>query len=274
MNPVEVKYADRIAKLLRKAESTTPQEAEALVAKAAELMEKYAIDQAMLDAAEGRTRDDIEQRDIVIVGLFHEVKMDLTTSIANACGGKCVYRQYGKGGWWGGIEHEGKVWKEAVVLTVTAFRSDLDRIELLNASLQIQLSRAAGAWWKEYGPTLRYYPKGDQYRERKQFIRGFSTAVATRFYEATNRARAEHVAETVKATGKQEAEVKTGMELVLRSRKDQVKDWYDEKYGNSLRTVTRNYTAGSRSAGDAGRVAGSRADIGQPGLGNRKQLRS
>src|SRR5437868_13324419 len=67
------KWADKIAALLRKAESTTPEEAELLMAKAQELMAKYAIDEAMLNAARGvkdRKADPIMWDEFVTVGIY------------------------------------------------------------------------------------------------------------------------------------------------------------------------------------------------------------
>src|SRR4026208_2027649 len=76
------KYAEKIAALLRKAESTTPEEAELLVEKAQQLMTQYAISEAMLDAARGVERDEIDQTPIKMTGVFREAIGELLWAIA------------------------------------------------------------------------------------------------------------------------------------------------------------------------------------------------
>ena len=72
------KKADLIAKLLAKAESTTPEEAEALREHAYRLMEKYMIDQAVIDARrarDGQASEKIVTRIIEFDGGYAIIKM-------------------------------------------------------------------------------------------------------------------------------------------------------------------------------------------------------
>ena len=77
-------YADKIAKLLAKAESTTPEEAESLVAKAQELMTAYAVSEAMIDSVRGIERDEIGQDEYV--GIFRAAVADIGRAVARANG--------------------------------------------------------------------------------------------------------------------------------------------------------------------------------------------
>ena len=88
----EKNYADMINKLLRKAESTTPEEAEALFAKAQELMVKYAIDEAMLNAAKGKQRekDDIIAFEMVSVSMYRYAIGEMKWRVAQANGARVI----------------------------------------------------------------------------------------------------------------------------------------------------------------------------------------
>jgi len=62
-----------IAKLLAKAERTTPEEAEALTEHAERLMVKYGVEQALLDerrARLGQTREEIVQERMLFTGTY------------------------------------------------------------------------------------------------------------------------------------------------------------------------------------------------------------
>src|SRR5690554_6811468 len=78
-----------ITKLLAKAESTTPEEAEALTEHAERLMVKYGIEQARLDtrrAEAGRTREEIIQDRMLFAGAYARDIRELGAGIALALG--------------------------------------------------------------------------------------------------------------------------------------------------------------------------------------------
>jgi hypothetical protein len=254
------KYADKINKLLKKAESTTPEEAEVLMAKAQELMAKWAIDDAMLEEARGLTVDEIIQKDFVHWGIFrNEMGMIAYYVLLNNGCKSVLYK--------GPRMADGKLRKQTWTLTGTGFKSDIERANILNASLQIQAVRAQAEWWKE---NRHFYSDNRQgYHARRQFIMSFGTAIARKLREATARGKQEAMKE-------QEAAGKTSqsVELVLVSREQLVQQWYDDFYGDSLgKSRERGKIGGDSYAAAAGYKAGERADVGQPGLrGSKKSL--
>lgn len=272
MTEHETRYAEKIRALLAKAESTTPEEAALLVTKAQELMTRYAISQAMIDQAAGTTTDVIEQREVILVGNFHERKMSITNVVARANNCRPVYRQHGKGEWSEPLEVDGKLYKAGITLTLTGFRSDLERVLLLDASLQLQCASALAAWRREN--YRDWWTRSEDHRNRKQFITSFADEVGRRLRDAVREAEGEAVRDEATRAGTSEAEAISSVALVLRSRKDQVKDWNDKHYGGTLRTVSRNYQAGSYNAREGGRDAGSRADLGRPSISGRQGLTS
>lgn len=251
---VQAKYADRIAKLLRKAESTTPEEAEALVAKAQALMTQYAIDEIMLAQVQGRQlQDEIVEETIQYTGIFMTVILDVGFTIArfNDCRGFFSKHDYAK--------------PKRVDLHVIGYKSDVERVRLLDASLQIQCSRALTEWRRTSSEAL--FSKMESFKQRRQFIVGFNQGLSSQL-AAARRAGLEAAAQTEAQRSKVAADVATqSVALVLRDRKSQVDDWYDRTYGRSLRKVSRRYSSGGASAHSAGVAAGRSADTGKPSVG-------
>ena len=112
---------ERVRALLAKAESTTfPEEAEALTAKAQELMARHAIDQAMLDADRGGGRAGVVGWRIGIDDPYAAAKSFLLDRIAAANRCRAVWS------------------KHLGFSTVFGTRSDLEMVELLFTSLLVQ----------------------------------------------------------------------------------------------------------------------------------------
>jgi len=268
MSPEETKYAEKIAALLAKAEGTTFQEeADAFLAKAQELMTRWAIDEAMIDNARGVERDVIEQREFVYGGFYASDKGGLTWPIVRANGCRGVYTSSGS---WGGTRTIGdKAYRMWYQLTATGFRSDLNRVSMLEASLQLQMAQALNTWWKEEDRS--WMSKSENVRARRSFMEGFASGVHTKLNEATKAGREAAAKDQAERAGTTEAEATESVALVLRSRKDRVDDWMDNHYG-TLRSGRASYRSVNASALGAGRSAGTRADIGQPGVGGRKGL--
>lgn len=243
-------YADKIAKLLRKAESTTSDpERDALIAKAQKLMTTYSIDEAMLAGKGDAVREEIVQTVLEYVGIFQGFTMGIGSTIARANGCRTVFhkRTYTK--------------PTAHLLTVHGFESDVRRVEMLNASLQVQCADALNRWWKTVDSS--WMSAMERFKNRRQFVIGFNTGLHMQLQRATAEAKQETVARIAAEESKTEDEVSSSVALVLRDRKDAVDDWMDKNYGK-LASRTRRYSSGSTGQ-SAGMKAGLRANAGQHG---------
>lgn len=116
---------ERVRALLAKAESTTfPEEAEALAAKAQELMSRYAIDQAMLDARSATGVADVVGWRVGVDDPYAAAKSLLLDRIAAANRCRALWS------------------KPFGFSTVFGARSDLEMVELLFTSLLVQAGEA------------------------------------------------------------------------------------------------------------------------------------
>ena len=165
--PIDGRVLARVRALLAKAESTTfPEEAEALTAKAQQLMARYAIDQALVDEAGGR-RGAPSSRAFQVPAPYATPKFCLLSAVASANRCRAVWT---------------KSLKQA---TVFGFEVDLEAVEILYTSLLMQ---ATTAMVRERGPSpsrVRAY--------RHAFLLGFAGRVGQRL-EAQTRADVEEVA--------------------------------------------------------------------------------
>ena len=118
---------DRVRKLLAKAEdeACTPDEAEALTRKAAELMARYGIDRALLGAARPET-DRPADRVVTLPNPWAAVKGHLLAGLAAAMRCQCVLVNRADGR----------------VAHVFGYASDLKRADILFTSLLVQMARA------------------------------------------------------------------------------------------------------------------------------------
>ncbi|WP_329336442.1 DUF2786 domain-containing protein [Streptomyces sp. NBC_00663] len=120
----EPRMLTRIRALLAKAEATGyPDEAEALTAKAQELMARHSVDEALLDA-QAPTHDSPGACRIGVEPPYEQAKAVLLDAVATA-------------------NHCRAVWSEAFAFsTVVGFGPDLDAVELLYTSLLVQATSA------------------------------------------------------------------------------------------------------------------------------------
>lgn len=220
----------RVRKLLAKAEDpgVTEAEAEAFNTKAAELIARYGIDQAML-AAEDKARDEITQVTIPIDNPYSTDKAHLLHAIARPL--RCNTVRYAAG-------------KTTYKMIVFGFASDIERVQLLYTSLLLQATTQLShvrpdnnGWYPE--STAAY---------RRTWLSGFSAAVSRRLVAAEARAAS---TATTTSSG-------TSAELVLRDRKTQVEHAYQQAFPN-LRTSRRRQLSGSGYAD--GHDAGQRANL-------------
>src|ERR1700734_3409435 len=160
---------DRVRKLLAKAEAdgVTPPEAEALTAKAAELMARYGIDRALLAATRPET-DKPSSRIIDIANPWAQVRAHLLAGLAGAMRCQCILLTPERGG---------------ARVHVFGYASDLERADILYTSLLLQMA---------HGLTVAVVPDGVRSVRawRRSWLRGFLTAVIARVRSAEDRAAA------------------------------------------------------------------------------------
>jgi hypothetical protein len=194
----------KIRALLAKAESTEfPEEAEALSARAQELMAKYSIDHALLAAEAGR-RDEPASRRLPVDNPYQAAKASLLSAVATA--NRCRSVQYERLG----------------LSAVIGFPADLDAVELLFTSLLVQANTA----------MLRAGAKRDAYgRSRtRAFRQSFLVAYAIRIGE-----RLTGVAEEAERQAAAAAAAGRSLLPVLAARDRAVDDAVDAMFGGSLK---------------------------------------
>ncbi|MFI1799836.1 DUF2786 domain-containing protein [Streptomyces sp. NPDC020379] len=227
----------KIRALLAKAEdpASSPAEAEAFFAKAAELMAKYGIEQAMLadsDPAMDRPGD----RVIVVEGTYVNDRLYLLGYIAEAlnCPGLTKDKSRGR-----------------TEVHLFGYESDLDRVELLFTSLLLQMFNGMRQGRPAYGEKLITY--------RKSWMAGFILRIDERLREIEARARQEA---PVAASGR-------SAELVVADRKAVVQARFKAAYPDS------RSGGGTKRRGTGvadGRAAANRADLGQTRVGGRRAI--
>ena len=229
---------DRVRKLLAKAEAegVTPPEAEALTAKAAELMARYGIDRARLAASRPDT-DRPGNRIIDIDNPWAQIRAHLLAGLAGAMRCQCVLLSTSRPG---------------ARIHVFGYASDLERADILYTSLLLQMARGLSATAVPVGVRS---PRA----WRRSWLLGFVSAVISRVRAAEDRAAASA-----------EAEAQTGPStaLVLADRALVVRRQLEEAYPVTRKTRI-TYSGRGYSAGYA---QGQRADIGNARLGSAKAL--
>lgn len=221
---------ERVRKLLAKAESEgcTPAEAEALTAKAAELMARYGIDRARLGALHPGS-DQPADRVFDLDNPWAAVKAHLLSGLAAALRCQCVLLN-----------------RQSPGSRVHAFgyTSDLERADILFTSLLVQMARALAAQPVPAGG-------GRAKAWRRSWMLGFATAVVARV-----RAAEEAAAASSDAGGGPIAGASTA--LVLADRALTIRVRVQEAYPRTRKT---RVTYSGSGYGDGYRE-GQQADIG------------
>jgi hypothetical protein len=236
----------RIRALLAKAEATEyAEEAEALSARAQELMAKYSIDQALLAAGSGR-KDAPAGRRIAVDNPYEAPKTSLLQAVATANRCRVVWS------------------KEVGLATVVGFEPDLDAVELLFTSLLVQASAAmlhAGSRQDAYGRSrTRAF--------RQSFLVSYAIRIGERLSQATEHATEEAAAEQETAAGQPAGTAgaasarSAGVALVpfLAARREAVDDAVDEIFGDTLRRG-RSVRATDAEGWASGRAAADLASL-------------
>jgi hypothetical protein len=240
--PADERLLSRIRALLAKAESTEfAEEAEALSARAQELMAKYSIDHALL-AAEAGSNEEPGGRRIPVDNPYEAPKATLLQVVAQANRCRVVWS------------------KELGLVTVIGFPADLDAVELLFTSLLVQANSAmlrAGAKQDAAGRSrTRAF--------RQSFLVSYAIRIGERLSEATDHAEQQAVAEQAAASadGDSGSGAGGGKDLVpfLAARHQAVDDTVDEMFGDRL-TRSRAVRATDAEGWVSGRAAADLASL-------------
>jgi uncharacterized protein DUF2786 len=220
---------DRVRKLLAKAEdeSVTPPEAQALTAKAAELMAKYGIDRALL-AADRPETDQPASRILDIDNPWARVKAHLLCGLGSALRCQCIMLS-GTG--------------PGSRIHVFGYGSDIERTDLLYTSVLIQMWHGlTGAQVPAWSSSPRAW--------RRSWLLGFATAVISRVRDAEHAAASQATAPAAPASSR--------TALVLADRAQVIRGKVEQEYPVT-RTARVTYSGSGYGAGYA---QGQRADIG------------
>ncbi|CAA9241355.1 MAG: FIG01122031: hypothetical protein [uncultured Blastococcus sp.] len=214
----------RIRGLLAKAESTEfAEEAEALTAKAQELMTRHAVDAALLDAGR-RPGGDVGTRRVHVADPYVRAKMQLLAAVAEANDVRLV--------WYQGLG----------IANLVGGRADLDAVELLFTSLLLQVAQALSAAERQAGG------RSASRTFRRAFLLGYAQRVGERLQSARRRATSDAAAER-------------GVDLlpVLRSRREAVETAVAELFPRVR--ASRSRSTVDPGGWFAGRTAADRADV-------------
>ena len=221
---------DRVRKLLAKAEDDgcTPEEAEALTAKAAELMARYGIDRALLGALRPET-DSVGDRVFDLDNPWAAVKAHLLAGLASALRCQCILLSRREPG---------------SRVHVFGYLSDLERADILFTSLLVQMARALALQ-----PVPGY--GGGAKAWRRSWMLGYASAVV-------GRVRAAEEAAVTSASSSPDADGGPSAALVLADRALTVRRQAELAYPRTRRTRV-TYTGSGYADGYR---EGQQADIG------------
>jgi hypothetical protein len=164
------KMLARIRALLAKAEATDfPDEAEALSAKAQELMAKFSLDRALVDAdPEHQLDDDSGARRIWVETPYVSAKAQLVGAVAAANSCRTVSME------------------QLAVVTIVGAELDLQLTELLSTSLLVQANRAMLAAGKQFGRRGESRTRSF----RQSFLMAYAQRIGERLQATTAATRA------------------------------------------------------------------------------------
>jgi hypothetical protein len=230
------KILERVRGLLAKAQSTEfPEEAEALAAKAQELMTRHSLDAAMVEAAQQRHGAGAAP-ELMVIKLhppYVNAKSVLVGSVARANRCQAVLDSKSESAY------------------VVGFATDLEAVNVLFTSLLAQstTSMLRAARQPQVARTMHAQPPDTSSRTfRQSFLVSFAARISERLQEAAAKSR-------------HEAEQTYGAELlpVLAARDDQVEQAVAQRFGRSLRNVKMRVS--SAAGWHAGRDAADNAAI-------------
>ncbi|MHB1925479.1 MAG: DUF2786 domain-containing protein [Acidimicrobiales bacterium] len=269
--------AEKVRKLLAQAEDpgATPEEAATFTAKAQQLMTKYSIDLAMVVDAD--RADQVVVKVWKVNGPYSAHKLDMVFSAARSNDCRAIYARLGGG---------------AHQVSVVGFPHDVDWVQTLAASLDLQLSIALAQ-------ASRAKPEHVHGRTFSVgFVKGFTDEVGERLLRARRQAVADAVsafaAERAGAGGSGAGGSEAGgsgaggsgaagrdrpgtpvegpsVALVLAAKDKRVDDEFKVHFPH-VRTMHRYVRLQSWSGYQPGRDAGSRAQLAKAPLSGRRSL--
>jgi len=184
-SPSDPKLLTRIRALLAKAEATDyPAEAEALTAKAQDLMTRHAIDEALVHAQAGDSIA-VSGRRIHIDNPYSMEKAILLNAVAEANRVKAAWSDF------------------AACMTIIGVPTDLEQIEMLFTSLLIQATRAM----TEAGEETRAHGVSRSSSFRRSFLIAYATRIGQRLETATEEAVSAYGSALVPVFARQQAAV-------------------------------------------------------------------
>lgn len=254
----QLQYAEKIAKLLALAEKASTQaEADAFNSKAQEIMRTWAITDDLISQAQGKRRQEkVIEKQIKYTGTYHRALYEIGAAIARAnhCRVLISKQPY------------------YTILYVIGFEGDVSKVELLNASLQIQASTAMQRFGREDRANRPWLSKMEQFKARREFLFGFGDGLYVQLSAAIRRGEDEAARAEAARANVDLKTASTSTALVVRTRDEQVQDWMDTTYGKKLRSVRSNYSYGGGNARAAGQTAGRNADTGQTRIGGTRGI--
>jgi hypothetical protein len=222
---VDERILRKVRALLAKAEATEfDEEADALTAKAQELMTTHAIERALADAAEP-VREVPTVRRIWLDAPYVDGKAMLVNEVADGNRVRCVLT------------------KACGFVTLVGFQTDLDTVELLSTSLLVQATRAMRA----NGSHVTRYGTSRTRSFRQSFLVSFAVRIGERLQSAASAV----VAEADRGHG-------GALVPVLSARDDAVRDAAETLFPE---LVSRPVRISNESGWTAGRVAADLASL-------------
>jgi uncharacterized protein DUF2786 len=254
----------KIAKLLRLAESSNPHEAELAQAQAERLMVKWGLDEAVirsLDADKSKQKIAVVEKSVLFTGIYDHGLQLMASSVGRAYGTvRCLI-----GDAWVEDAKGNKYGLRAKKVYIIGHEDEVDRCITLIKSLEIQCIAAMTQWWKDREKERRAAAKNpndfdpfrlpkltpmEAFKARRQFILSFGNACWSRIHK---------MRESVLAEVKQERGAKS-TEVALLDREKEVDEFMQRVYP-SLKNVRSNLR-GSNEGRAEGHRAGMSADVG------------
>ncbi len=221
---VDERMLAKVRALLAKAESTEfDEEAEALTAKAQQLMTEHAIDRAMADAGDSAGPAPSVRR-LWLDAPYVDAKAALVNTVANHNRARCVSSRLG-------------------YVTLVGFASDLDAIELLSTSLLVQATRAMRLAGRQVSRAGTSHTRSF----RRAFLLAYGRRIGERLADAA-------------AGAESQADIARGGSLlpVLAAREQVVSDYVDTLFP---KLVTRSVSISNAAGWGAGRAAADLARL-------------
>lgn len=233
----------RLATLLQQAQEFRQRgndgEADAALARAEEIMMKYALDaaDALVSDVNFMVRDAVDKLVIPLSGIYRRVQASVLAMVVRAFGtAKTIIADD-----WDG-KNKDQLW-------IIAHTSELDRLRVLTASIQMQLDSALQRFWSANKHLFDGHTAMQKFKARRQFMLAFGHGVAERI----ERARAAQIQEH------------PGVALVLERDMQEVDDFFDQF---ATRPVKTRMSAGSIVADVAGFQAGMATNTGDAPVGS------